>query len=66
MSPVLQVEKLTKALTYALAELHSRGYNTLCFDWKAVAFIDPSAFFQKNVCSVVACGSVHREVPPAR
>ena len=37
-----QVEKLSKALSYALAELHRRGYDTLRFDWKELVFLDPS------------------------
>lgn len=39
----LQVDKLSKALTYALAELHRRGFNTLRFDWKELVFVDASA-----------------------
>jgi hypothetical protein len=38
-----QVDKLSKALTYTLAELHRRGYDTLRFDWKELVFVDPSA-----------------------
>jgi hypothetical protein len=40
---MMQVDKLGKALSYALAELHRRGYDTLVFDWKELVFVDPSA-----------------------
>jgi hypothetical protein len=41
-----QVDKLSKALSYSLAELHRRGYDTLRFDWKELVFVDPSAQLQ--------------------
>ena len=40
----MQVDKLTKALSYSLAELHRRGFDALIFDWKELAFVDPSGF----------------------
>lgn len=39
-----QVDKLSKALSYALAELHRRGFDTLQFNWKELEFVDPSVF----------------------
>ena len=38
----MQVDKLTKALSYSLAELHRRGFDTYIFDWKEMAFVDPA------------------------
>lgn len=54
-----QTDKLSKALTYTLAELHRRGYDTLRFDWKELVFVDPSAcpFLLVLVTTESACQS---------
>jgi hypothetical protein len=37
----LQNDKLSKALSYALSELHARGFHALAFDWKELIFVNP-------------------------
>lgn len=38
----MQVDKLSKAMHYALSELHARGFDTLAFDWKELMFMNPA------------------------